>query len=165
MNRKGQMQNVGIFLGLFVGIVVVLSLLSGSIYQNIGTLTNTVTQVNQTITFPTSTGSVVLNGQAVSNVRVINASTGGLIAAGNYTITNYDVSTGSLRATINGVPGQAGTFNGSSANITYTYEPLGYIADSGSRSFTAVLPVFLVLALVAFVVGKMLSQKGIEVFD
>ena len=164
MNKKGQMQGVGLFLGLFVGVIVVLSLLSGSIYPSIGTLTNTITVTNDAATFPTSTGTLVLKGQAVSNVVVVNQTGGVTISSGNYTITNYDVSTGTLRATLKGVPGQAGTFNGTGVNISYVYEPLGYIADSGSRGFTAILPVFLSLAVLAFVIKKIYDEGAFDNF-
>jgi len=165
MNNKGQMQGVGLFLGLFVGVIVVLALLSGAIFPDLGTLTNTVNQVNQTFTFPTTTGSIVLNGQAVSNVIVTNTTAGVVISSGNYTIRNYDVSTGTLRSTLSGVSGTEGKFNSSGVKISYTYEPLGYVSDSGSRGFVQILPIFLVLALIGFVVGKLFSDGVLDRFS
>lgn len=164
MNNKGQMQGVGLFLGLFVGVIVVLSLMTGSIFPNIGELTDTVTVTNQAFTFPASGASIVLTGKSVSNVVVVNQTGGVTIASGNYTITNNDVSTGTIRATLTSVAGQAGTFNGTGVNISYVYQPLGYISDAGARNFADVLPILLALAVIAFVIGRAYSNGDLDFF-
>lgn len=155
MNKKGQMAQVGTILVLFIGIVVALSLLNGGINENIGTVTQTRTVVNSTQTMPTGTTLLVLNGQAISNVVITNSSnvSAPIVPATNYTIVNYDVTTGTLRAGIRNLSGSPG-WGGQSVNISYTYEPLGYATDSGTRAVTQLIAIFAALAIVGVIVWK-----------
>lgn len=156
MNNKGQMAQVGTFLVVFIGVIVALSLLNGGIYENIGKVTLTKSVSNSTVTFPTIDGVLVLEGQAVSDVIVTNATAGATVPASNYTITNYDASTGTLRATLTGL--NATTYNNASVNVSYTYEPLGYAKESGTRSIMSIIAIFASLAVVGVIIVKIYSD-------
>ena len=158
MNKKGQMAAVGGFLTLFIGIIVALTLINGGISSNIGTVTNTVNVVNQTNTLSATT---LLSGQAVSDVIVTNASSGAVVPATNYTIVNYDVSTGSLRTYL---ASTGGSYVGKSINVSYTYEPLGYATNAGSRAVTSMILVFACLGVISFVVWRIYEDGFFGMF-
>ena len=161
MNKIGSIAAVGSLIVLFVGVIVALSLYSGGITSNIGSVTQTRTvSTNTTITFPANGVFLALNGQAISNLVVTNASGGAVVPATNYTITNYDVSTGTLAG---GIKGKSGFYNGQSVNVTYVYEPVGYATDSGSRAMVGLIAVFAALGVVAFVVWKV-YEDGMDWF-
>ena len=148
LNNKGQVASVGAFILLFVGLVVGLSLVAPSA-QNLSNVVNTAVILNQTITFPTNTTAVVLVGQRVTNVAVQNSTSNVDVPATNYTITNYGLSsTGTLQATIIGVTATA--YSGQPVNISYTYEPLGYAKEQGSRTVTNLIILFAALAILGF---------------
>jgi len=155
MNNKAQMQKVGVFILVFVGIIVSLALFEGSL-TSIGTATNTNTVTNALITFPnTATSPYVLSGQAVSSVVVTNRTGGEVVSSGNYTIENYDLSaSGTLQATISNLTGQ---YAGTPVNISYVYEPLGYAKDSSSRTMITLIVIFSSLAVAVYVLSQMLD--------
>ena len=138
--------------GILMAAVVIIAALamSPTIFQNIGTVTNTVT-TTQTITFPAGT-ALNLVGQAVSSVSAVNATGGETITSGNWTVSNYVVENGVLVAKINNVTTR---YAGSSVNITYTYEPLGYAKEGGTRAVVPLIAIFaaLAVAVVALSVG------------
>ena len=152
MNNKASMKATGLILVSFIGIVVCIALLSGGIFQNIGSTTQTSQWVNKTYTFPTPGNSIVLDGQAATNVIVSNRTTQAVVPATNYTITNYEVSTGSMRSILTAKAGIAGEWNNTAVNISYTFEPLGYVRDSGTRSVIPLIAIFAVLGMIAFVI-------------
>ena len=148
MDKYGSVGQVGLIIALFVGIIFATTLLTGGIYENIGTVTNKVDVANQTLAYAATT---VLRGQAATNLVVTNATSGTVIASGNYSVVNYDVSTGTLRTYITNLTSRVPYPN---INVSYTYEPLGYSTDAGARTMTTLIAVFSVLAVVAFVVYK-----------
>ena len=165
MDRKGQMAMVGTIILLFVGIIVALSLYSGGITENVGTVTNTVTVVNDSYTFPAAGNTIVLKGQSNTNVAVVNASNGVSVASTNYTITNYDISTGSLRSTLTANAGIVGTFNSTAVKISSTYEPIGYAQESSTRSVVQLIAIFAGLAVLGFVIKKIYDDGLMDAFN
>lgn len=163
MEKKGQIAGVGAFLVLFIGIIVALTLINGGISSNVGNVVNTQTVVNGSITFPTNTTALALSGQAVSNVIAINATDGTVVPASNYTITNYDVSTGTIRATI--IADGNTPYAGEPVNISYTFEPLGYAKEGATRAITSLILVFASLAIVGFVLFKIYNDGVFDAFS
>lgn len=156
-NKKGEV-GIGALIMVFIGVIVGLVILA-STFPTIGQTTQTVLQNNQTITFPNSGQSVVLNGQAASAVTVINRS-GSVVPASNYNITNYDTTTGTFRVLLTANAGS--TFYGNSTNVSYTYEPVGYVTDSGSRSIIGLIPLLSAIAIALFVLGVAYTKGLIE---
>lgn len=159
MNKKAQIAGIATFIALFVGIVVATSLLSGGIYSNISKVTNTIDVVNASEVWGTT---VLLEGQAVSNVIVINASSGFVVPASNYTITNYDVTTGSLRTFLTNRSGYV--LGGTAVNVSYTHEPLGYSTSAGTRSVTLMIAIFASIAIIAVVIKKIYDDGLFDFF-
>ena len=160
---------IGGFILLFIGIIVALTLYTGGITQNIGDVTLKKVVVNQTITFPANTSSayVVLNGKVVSDVIITNVTVTTVVPSTNYSIVNNALSstTGALEARLYGtkVPGTPDGNNkyaGNSVNISYTYEPLTYASDSGSRGMVGLIAIFAALALIGFVIYKVYEDSG-----
>lgn len=166
MNSKGQVA-VGSLIVLAVGIIVGLVILTGGITSPVGTLTNTQSWVNKTYTAPTTNGSANLieftGYQALTNVVITNASSGDVIPAANYTITNYQVGTtdGIVVSTLTANPGNSIGWFGKSINITATVEPVGYDTNSGGRAIAGLIIVFAALALVVAAVGVVIKNGGI----
>jgi len=164
MNKQASMKATGIILIAFIGIVVSLALLSGGINQNIGSATQTSQWVNKTYTFPTPGNSIVLEGQAATNVIVSNRTTQAVVPATNYTITNYDVSTGTLRTILTAKAGIAGEWNNTQVNVSYTFEPLGYVRDPASRTVVGLIAIFAAIAVFAFVIWSIYENGAFDAF-
>ena len=158
MNKKGQM-GVGVFITTFVVLVVGLAMLSGGVFQSVGTMTNTIYERNHSVTY---SGTTVLKGQAVSNLIVINASDGGIIESGNYTVVNYDVSTGTLRAYLTNLTSR-GPYP--TIKVSYTYEPLGYDTNSGNRSIVGLIAVFAALAVAVVALVPAFREEVFNIFN
>jgi len=150
MKSKGQMEMVGALLIAAVMIIVGLVFFQQS-NAFIGTATNTEYSRNQTVTFPASGATVELLGQnIIGSGHIVNNSNGALVAASNYTIAQ-GLGTDGLTATI--LTGKLGFFSGQTVNVSYTYEPNGYISSSGGRSVALIIPIFfaLLIAVIALV--------------
>ena len=160
MNNKGDTKVVGTLIVLFVGVIVALAIYTGGITQNIGLVDNTITIVNQTVTFPATSGILVLIGQA-SSVSVITNASNVVVPTTNYTVVNYDVSTGNLRTYINA---STGYYNSKSVNISYTYEPLGYAKESGTRAIVDLIAIGAVLGILAFILKKIYDDGLFDMF-
>ena len=141
----------GIIIVAFVAIIVGLAMFSGSggIAGTVGDVTTLASIANQTITAPAVGSSVELNGQGVSGTPVVTNQTGGeTIPATNYTIAQGLGSDGIIALKYTSL---AGPYAGRKVNVTYTYEPDGYISDSqpGARSITLLIVIFAALAIAA----------------
>lgn len=161
MNKKGSAVNIGGIILLFVGIIVALTLFVAS-SQQITNVVDLSVVTNSTITFPTNTTAIALNGQAVSNFVALNATSGTVVPSTNYTITNYAISsTGTLQSTIVGVG--ANPYAGKSVNVSYTYEPLGYAKESATRTITELIVILSALAIAAWVISRV-YEDGVDAF-
>jgi len=157
MNNKGQVQ-IGAFILLFVGIIVALSLLTGGISSNVGLVTQTVTLSNSSYTAGAVGSSVNIPYQALSNVVITNASSGTLIPATNYTVTNYVVSNGALVTSITSKAGAIG-FQGKGINVSGVAEPFGYDTSAGGRTMSSLVIIFAALAIAVFAISYVLKDK------
>lgn len=163
-NKKGEVKTsgVGLFIIVFVALIVGLALIVPTA-QNVGQSTQTLTFTNQSFTLPALNGIIVLNGQAANNVVVFNRSAAVyvLVPATNYTITNYDVSTGTLRTTLKLIDA---TFANNAANITYISEPIGYVTDSGSRSILTLIVIFTAIGILAIGLYQVRNNGLLDMF-
>lgn len=161
MNARGQL-GIGVIITVFIAIVTGVILLQASA-PAVAQVTQTFNIVNNSDSnFPANAAVLVLNGQAVSNVVVYLENNFTLVPATNYTITNYDVSTGVLRSTLTGI---GSTYSGQAINISYTYEPLGYARDAGSRAITNIILIFSALAVAVVALTPTLRNGVLDLFD
>lgn len=159
MNNKAEvdMKPIGLMITVFVALIVGMV-----IFQESGKVLSTVTQTNAfdgTATLPANAGVLVLQGQSVSSVVIINATGGETINSGNYTITNNDVSTGTLRAIL--TMGNT-KYVSKPVNITYNFEPVGYVNDSGTRAIFGVILVMAALAIAVVSMSPVMRNKVLD---
>ena len=174
MNKKGQSQ-IGVFIGLFIVLLVGLILLTSSA-QNVGLSTTTITLggVNSNNTLiaadiPAVGSSVDLVGQdLIDTPVVVNGTTGETVAAGNYTISEI-VSTSTGVKTISfqlDDPEFSSTNQTASSsiglNITYQYGPDGYINDSGGRALSNLIILMFAIALVVLSMLPVVREKFLQ---
>jgi hypothetical protein len=156
MNKRGEL-DVGVLIMLFVGVIVAVTLLQSSA-QNLNSAVNTVAVANQSIaTVVNGTAQYITNYKSISDVVIINETGGVVIGAGNYTITNNVIYNGQEAIKI--VPETTAAFK-SAWKVSGTAQPLGYIAESGSRGVTNMIIVFAALAIAGAVLVPILKNKG-----
>lgn len=155
--------SVGAIVMVFIAVIVGLALITGNgIAGNVAASTKTQSSVNHSVTSGASAGlSVELHGSdIVGTPTVINGSSGTVILGNNFTFVQgigADGQTALLMKTNAGAVTSG--FAGKTINVTYTYEPDGYIKDAGARGIYDIVVVFSVLLIaVAALLG---IKKGI----
>ena len=142
MNRKAQINVLGVLLIAFVGIIIGIALFQ-VVSQTVGDATNTYDVANASLSSVNATYS--LTGQSVSSVVVYNTTGDAIVSSGNYTIANNQVVDGTLTARIT-VEADA-IYQGGDWEVSYTYEPDGYIDSAGGRGVALLIPIFAALAI------------------
>lgn len=134
---------------VFIGAIIALSFML-VIGDSIFTQTNTATQGNITVTAPAINATTDLTGRTLINsINVLNATD-------NTTAIGVSLQTGigtdglnSVQITVNDT---ASAFVGASIRIAYTYEPDGYLSNSGTRAIAVLILIFGALAIMVFVI-------------
>jgi hypothetical protein len=161
MNRKGQMNMIGLLLAAAVLIIVGLVIFHESAAY-VGAITTTVSVPNQTVTLPNAGSTLELRGQnIVGTAKICNATGGG--GSGCFT-ANITVAEGlgsdGLTATI--LSAGVNLYNGALVNVSYTYEPDGYIDSAGGRSITLLILIFFGLAIAVVALVPTLRSGVVE---
>lgn len=152
---------LGMVFIMFVAALVGLTFI-GLVADQVTQQTQTATVTNQPFTFPQNQSTITLTGQAAYNVVVINASSGATYGSTNYTVTNYvGASTGTPTVTLKGL---STVLNGTAVNLSYTYEPQGFIVDNSARSITTLIVIFFAIALLVVIMVPMFREKLFEQF-
>lgn len=150
MSKKAQMDMIGLILVIFLTVIVGLVLFGASV-QNIGQSTTLARQNTSSgsaaLVIGTPGVSQNLEGKFVdtSTFLAINQTNGATIASGNYTILNNRIVNGELRAVINASGERA--VAGQQWNVSYTFQPVGYIPDAGGRSIAGLIAIFMALGI------------------
>ena len=145
MNNKAQVKDLGMFIGLFITILVGLILLVPTA-QQIGSTTDTVTLANTTMTSNANATAWELTGyKSITDVVIYNATGNFLLAASNYTVANNVVSDGAEVATI--TPGVASAVYLSDWGLSGTAQPDTYISNSGGRAIAGIIILLFALAI------------------
>lgn len=161
MNRKGEL-TVGAFVVVIIGLLACLAIYQG-IGPSIGTLTNTITVTNTTATLPSGVTITALPGQRnITDIFIANRTSGAAVsgfAYTNFTVRN-ELYNGLIRIVIQNTTGTS-AYQGQNVNLSYSYEPEGYISEGGSRAVTLLIPLMAALALL---VGLLLPfvQQGLK---
>ncbi len=136
---------------IFVGAIITVVFL-GVIANSIFAQTNTITVTNETQTAAAVNSSITLTGRAnISAITIINATNNTLDWTANFTVSSTD-DDGDLGIFLFTRDVTGAGFAGESINVSYSYEPFGYLQDSGSRSVTNLIVIFGALAIVIFIV-------------
>ncbi len=161
MNKKGE--EIGIGLIIVVAMIAIIgAVFLQAIAQQVGDVTNTVDVANASISNTNGTtiaNLLQLSGKLASSVVVYNATGDALILSGNYTIYNNQVINGVETAGINVSTENAGGIDDGAWQISYTYQPTTYDANSGGRAVAQIIVIFFALAIaVAMLVPTMRSK-------
>jgi len=156
MNRKGQLE-IGNLILIAIVAIVGLILLTGSA-QNMHNFRNTVTLSNTTLVSTNGTRS--LPGQAQTSVVIYNGSGNVLIGSGNYSVSNYNVTDGSLTSSITIAAGAL--YQGESWNLSSVYEPDGYSTSSAARSMGQIILIFFGFGIAIVMLVPTLRSKILE---
>lgn len=146
MNKKAEntMSGIGIFMGIFVLVIVGIALFQASA-QNIGEASDLTAIANQSIAAVVNdTAQFLTNMRSLSSIVVMNATGTRIITAANYTFTNNVINEGALSVRI--VP-DADVDHQNAWRISGTAQPLTYIDDSGARSVASLIIIFFALAI------------------
>lgn len=157
MNNKAQINGLTVIIMMFITILVGVIFFQ-AIEQSVGESTNTADIANQTISVVNQT-TTFLNFRALNDVIVTNASSGEVIIAANYTVTNNVINPadGALSTSI--IMTDEHVFITNSWNISGTAQPTTYVADSGARSMAQLIGIFFALAvLVAAIVPSIRNE-------
>ena len=160
MAKTENMGFIGIILMAFISIIVALALFNGGITSNVAGTTTLGTTVNDTVTSAASGSAISLDGKYVSDLIATNISSGATIPSTNYTIQNNQVVNGVLTARL--LSNDGTEYPGQSWNVSYTYQPEGYITSSGGRSIASIIIVLTALAIASIgliLVGKSKIQE------
>lgn len=146
---------VGVFFVVFISVIVGLSLM-GVIANNTNQVTSTAYLGNYTVTAGAVNASVNVIGQtALANIVITNRSDGAVISTthiSNDIVNGQAVVRMRLNDTLKAYAGQG-------VNVSYTYEPTGYLRDSGSRAVTSLILIFFCLAIAFVALYPTLKEK------
>jgi hypothetical protein len=142
---------------IFVGAIITVVFL-GTIANSVFLQTNTATTTNLSRTVPAAantTFSPQLPGRQNTTTIVIINSTETFTANFSVNLTDANGNQGIFLFPKDAAVTE--TINGSAVNITYTYQPFGYLQDSGARSVAGLIVIFGALAILVFIVVVMVK--------
>ena len=119
----------------------------GQFAGNIGQMTKTSAAVNVSMTLPAdgATSELTMCGQKALTIAIINQSDRVVVPTSNYTTSQSPGTDGYLAAKVTTTSSLL--FAGKAVNVSCTYEPKGYIAESGSRGIVVVISIFMALLI------------------
>lgn len=167
MNKKGEMEQLGMILIVFITVLVGVILLVGSA-QNVGEAINTFDVANESISNANGTTQAAiaqLQGKFVSDVVVYNATDDAIILSGNYTIFNNQVIDGAETAGVNisiAAAAAGGWDDGGIWQFSYTTQPTTYISDGGGRAVAGIIIIFFALAIIVVTLFPTVKNKALE---
>ncbi len=135
---------------VFVGTIITVTFLI-VIANAVFTQTNTSVATNVTVTAPAVNATLDLTGRSlISETDVSEASNASNTSNGMFLQTR--VGTDGLLSVQLTLNDTASAFAGVSVNVSYTYQPEGYLADSGARAIATLILIFGALAILVFVI-------------
>lgn len=140
-----------IFIGAIIAVVFLASI-GNSVFEQ----TNTGTATNVSFTGAAINTSLALEGrELIVGTSVINGTNITLISGGVILATGTVNGVQTVTVTINDT---ATALVGTLMNATYTFNPDGYLSDSGSRSITNLIVLFGALAILVFLVVVLFKE-------
>jgi len=137
-------------IAIFVGVIIAIVLLA-SISDSIFDQTNTFTVTNESVVVAAINVSVGTTGRDLVGTGSIGNSTQASIE--RYGLSLSDTVLISGAKTISIVANDSATAQiGDTVNVSYTYNPDGYLADGGARSVASLIVVFGAIAAFMYVI-------------
>lgn len=157
---KGDMK---VFFAIFIGSLIAIVFLA-SISDSIFTQTNTFDRFNETVTAPAVNGTLDLTGRELVGTGIAKNATN--ITGSDLTNLGVFVQSGTgsnglltVQLTLNDT-GVA--FAAKSINVSYEYNPDGYLSNSGARSIATVSLIIFALAILMFVIMRFMKEGSMR---
>ncbi len=174
MNKKGEMGGgeVGLLILVAVAIILGASFLT-PIAQYVGTATNTGQATNVSFTMPANgsttdltpcgqknTSAVVIYNYTNDSDATLPANPAVRLTGNNATISQAQSSTtGYLHSQVTTFGNAVNYFGNAKVNVTCTFEPEGYITDSGGRAIASLVIVLFALGIAVIAIVPSLRSK------
>ncbi|KKL59488.1 hypothetical protein LCGC14_2214870 [marine sediment metagenome] len=130
-----------------------------SIGDQINLETNTFPATNVTVTVPAVNATTDITGrELITEIEIVNASSLGNNTAVVGLFLQTGTGTNGLLSVQLAANDTASGIVGVSVNTSYTYNPDGYVSDSGGRAITLLILIFAALAILVFVVVVFIKQ-------
>lgn len=134
----------------FVGAIIAIVFLA-SIADSVFTQTTTGTEANLSVTVPAINVTTAVNGRDLLDTTTVVISNATNISLVTHGLNLSDGLVGGVKTVTLTVNDSAGdNLVGTTVNLTYDYNPDGYIADSGGRSIALLITIFGALAILVF---------------
>ena len=150
-------------LSIFIGAIIAVVCL-GTIADSIYTQTNTFTNANETVTAPVVNGTLDLTGrELVTQVEIYNNTniSQSLIGSGGSLQTG--TATSGTRTVQLAIDDNAVAFAGLSVNVSYIYNPEGYLSLGGARSIQSLILIIGALAILIFVIVVLIKSGSLGI--
>lgn len=158
-SRRDFMAIFSIFIGAIITVVFL-----ASITDTIFPQTNTGSSTNQSVVVPAINGTLSLAGrEVIGTPTIINVTNIGLTGQGLSVETRLIGGANTVVLVANDTAGANGLV-GSTVNVTYSFNPDGFISDSGARSITNLIPIFGALAIVVFIIVVLIANGTLGAF-
>lgn len=162
MNNRGQVEGIGLFIGIFITVIIGLVLLTSSA-QTLSESTATVPIVNQSLGVADNATTVYMaNIKSLSGVVIYNESGTEIVPANNYTVTNNVINGGELAVSVLPDGSNDDWYQGYTWTISGTGQPLGYIPEGGARSIAGLIIIFFALAVMIVALLPAVRSKIFE---
>jgi len=160
MNKKAQMDNLGMIMTIFITVLVGVVLFQ-TVAQEAGTGSAEATVTNASVTAVAAGTNVDMDGQELLDTPVVTNSSGQLqTVTVDYVIDEgVSATTGVKTVQYRGVSGNASS---QAMNVTYTYGVDGYIDSSGGRAMASLIAVFFALAIAVVALTPTLRSGLLE---
>lgn len=136
---------------IFVGLIIT-TVFIANIGDAVSDQTSLTTLTNSTFTSAAVNSSITLPGRSnTTSITVINATNASLDFSANFTVdtTNSQGVLGVFLVTRD-VTGAG--FPAEEINVSYTYQPSGFLTDTGARNVSLLIVIMSALAMVVFVI-------------
>ncbi len=157
--------NSAMIFAIFFGAIIATTFI-GPIADSVFSQTNTILNSNVTFTAPAVNATLDITGRAVTAgttpvvLNATNISSLDLQDLGVSVVSGTGTN-GLLTVQIS-VNDTGSAFAGEDVNVTYTFDPDGFLPDSSSRSITNLIILFSALAVVVFVISRVWESAAIK---
>ena len=153
MNKRGQLEHLGIILVVFIAIIIGVALFL-VIAQEVGDSTTTEYITNYSLTTGGSAGGTITitEYKSLTGVTIMNMTGNALLNSGNYSIANNQVTDGDLSVVIT-IDADVTEPVDTTWLLNGTAQRLDYIDDSATRSIAGLIAIFFALAIAVIAIA------------
>jgi hypothetical protein len=145
---------------IFFGVIIATVLLSSSADQ-VFIQTNILSISNGTSTAPAVNATLDLTGRTLVGTGIVTNATSGVTVSGGIVQTGLSSTTGlqTIQLTLNDT---ASAYAAESVNVSYTYQPDGYLGNSGARGISTLIIIIGALAVLIYVIVVLYQNENFQ---